>query len=165
MNKIHVLLTAFVLTSLTAFSQTQLPEEKVLEEWLPSAFGDYKLDGVPLTVTSKAEEMPYSMASKNYKKGTATLTVVVFDYAKNKEMLKKYAASWSVTPAENDPQKANITTVEELPAWQAYDEKEKTAQLYVNVKDRYLLYLTGKENSLDFLKSVVKELKPRQLPK
>lgn len=149
--------------SLSSFSQTLTKEEKALEDWLPSSIGEYELDGLPLTVTSKSGEKPYTMSSKVYKKGTSTLTIVIFDYQKDPDLLKKYTASWSAAPVDDDMQKANAVTIEELPGWESYSKKDNGSQVYVNIKGRYLLYLAGK-GSADFLKAVVAELKPRQLP-
>jgi hypothetical protein len=153
-----------VLLSGVSFAQSLTKEEKALEEWLPSSIGEYELDGLPLTVTSKAADKPYSMSSKVYKKGASTLTIVIFDYKKDPDLLKKYTSSWSASPVDDETQTASLVTVEELPSWESFSKKENASQLYVNVKDRYLLYLTGKGNTTSFLKTVVKELKPRQLP-
>lgn len=152
-----------LIISVSGTSQTLTSEEKVLESWLPASIGDYKLDGTPLTVTSKSEDRPYAMSSKVYKTETATLTVVIFDYEASPELLKKYTASWS-TPVDDEIQTAQAATIENFPSWESYNKKDKTPQLYVNVKDRYLLYLSGKGNSLQFLKAVTAELKPQQLP-
>lgn len=104
------------------------------------------------------------MASKVYKKKDATLTIVIFDYEKNPELLKKYTSSWSATPVDDETQTAQAVAVENLPSWESFNKKDNTSQLYVNVNNRYLLYLSGKGNSPDFLKAVAAELKPRQLP-
>jgi hypothetical protein len=101
------------------------------------------------------------MSSRNYKKGAATLTIVIFDYGKDNDVLKKYTDSWASPSPENATQAASV---EEFPAWQSVSTTKDVAELYVNVKDRYLLYLSTKGSSVTFLKAVVKELKPRQLP-
>lgn len=161
----HLYVLFFLLLfSVSTLAQTTENIETTLEQWLPTSIGEYKLDGTPLTVTSKSDNNPYSMASKVYKKKDATLTIVIFDYEKNPELLKKYTSSWSATPVDDETQTAQAVAVENLPSWESFNKKDNTSQLYVNVNNRYLLYLSGKGNSPDFLKAVAAELKPRQLP-
>lgn len=163
--KIAGLYFLMVILSVAAFAQTQTADEKSLEAVLPSSFGEYELDGLPMTITSKAEGKPYVMASKNYKKGESTFTIIIFDYKQSPEQIKKYISSWSAPEVDDENQTIKRTTVDELPAWQSYDKKKKSAQLSVNVKDRYLVMLSGNNQTVDFLKSVAKNLKLRQLPK
>jgi hypothetical protein len=93
------------------------------------------------------------------------LEIVVFDYKAVPELLKKYTTSWEAQTIDDESQKVMATTVEGFKAWESTDKKKKAVQLYVNVKDRYLLFLTGTDSTVEFLKKVVTELKPRQLPK
>jgi hypothetical protein len=150
---------------LPGVAQTLTEEEKALEKILPVSFDDYKLDGLPMTVTSRSEDKPYSMSSKNYKKGTSTISIVIFDYKENPVLLKKYTSSWTGQNVDDEKRAISETKVDDLIAWQSYDKIEKDAQLYVNVNGRYLLYISGDNHSVDFLKSVAKILKLRQLPK
>ena len=155
-----------LLTSLTCeiFSQSLTQEEKALEDWLPASIGEYKLDGAPMTVTSRSGEKPYSMSSKNYKKGSSVLGVIIFDYKNNPDLLKKYTSSWISSPPEDKVKHSAKLTIDELPAWESVDKKENTAQLYINIKDRYLLFLSVSGNSAGFLRTAAKNLKLRELP-
>jgi acid phosphatase class B len=145
------------------FSQTHTQEEKVLEDWLPSSFGEYKLDGSALSVTSKSDQ-PYSMSSKVYKKGSSTLTVVIFDYMRNPELLKKYTSAWPTESYENETEQAEIVKQGDVVTFLTYTRADKVSQLYAKIKDRYLLYISLNENAPQFLKRVEDELKPLQLP-
>lgn len=166
MNLRHLIILSFLLTISTCMlAQTLTEEEKALEKILPASFDDYKLDGLPMTVTSRSEEKPYSMSSKNYKKGNSTISIVIFDYKENPMLLRKYTASWIGQNVDDEKRAISETKVDDLVAWQSYDKIKKDAQLYVNVNDRYLLFISGDNHSVDFLKSVAKLLKLRQLPK
>lgn len=160
----HAIVLVMFSSFLHAYGQTLQKEERALEDWLPTTIGEYKLDGEPLTVTSKLSNKPYSMSSKNYKKGTSVLIVVIFDYKDNPDLLKKSTESWSSIPGGDESKKTNNLTIEDMPAWESTDEKNHTAQLYVNVKGRYLLHLSVTGNTSEFLKTVAKALKLRQLP-
>lgn len=146
-------------------AQSLTEEEKALEQILPASFDDYKLDGLPMTVTSRSEDKPYSMSSKNYKKGSSAISIAIFDYKENPLLLKKYTSSWTDQNVDDEKNAMSETRVEDFAAWQSYDKAAKDAQLYVNVKDRYLLFISGDNHSVDYLKSVAKLLKLRQLPK
>jgi hypothetical protein len=156
----------FLLTILVtiSYAQTLTQEEKALENWLPANIGEYELDGLPMTVTSKSSEKPYSMSSKNYKKGTSVLAIIIFDYKDNPALLKKYTSSWISSAEDESKRSSSKLTVDELPAWESVDKKANTAQLYVNIKDRYLLFLSVTGNSPEFLRSAAKNLKLRELP-
>lgn len=147
------------------FGQSQTEEEKALENILPSSFDDYKPDGVPMTVTSRSEDKPYTMSSKNYKKGTSSISIAIFDYRENPLLLKRYTSSWIGQNVDDEKNAIAETKVDDFVAWQSYDKATKDAQLYVNVKDRYLLFISGDNHSVDYLKSVARLLKLRQLPK
>jgi hypothetical protein len=63
----------FVFMAAFSHAQTLLTEEQQLEKWLPSQVGEYVLDGAPMTITSRVEDKPYIMSSKNFKKERSTL--------------------------------------------------------------------------------------------
>jgi hypothetical protein len=146
-------------------SQSLSTDEQQLERWLPTQIGEYVLDGVPMTVTSRVEDKPYIMSSKNFKKDKSILEIVVFDYKAVPDLLKKYTTSWESQTVDDESQKVSPTVVDGFKAWESTDKKKKAVQLYVNVKDRYLLFLSGTEMAVEYLKKVAIELKPRQLPK
>jgi hypothetical protein len=160
----YFLLLIFALSSGYGVAQSLTKEEKMLEEWLPASIGEYQPDGTPLTVTSKAADKPYTMSSRAYKKGPSTLTIVIFDYKKDPELLKKYTASWPTTPVNDEIQEINSIAIEDFKASETFTKKENSAQLYMNVKDRYLIYLSVAGNTSGFLRSVARQLKPRALP-
>lgn len=160
-----ILILYFVTIANFSFGQTLSAEELQIEKWIPSQIGDYTLDGLPMTTTSRVEDKPYIMSSKNFRKEKSTLEIVVFDYKSVPALLEKYTTSWSAQTIDDDSQKVSAATVDGFKAWESTDKKKRAVQLYVNVKDRYLLFLSGSELSVEFLKKVVVELKPRQLPK
>ena len=151
--------------SYMASGQTQTPEEESLEKILPVSFDEYKRDGVPMTVTSRSEDRPYIMSSQNYKKGNGTISIVIFDYKESPMLLKKYTSSWAAQNVDDEKKKVSQTSVGDFIAWQSFDKVAKDAQLYINVNDRYLLFLSGNNQSIEYLKSVAELLKLRQLPK
>jgi hypothetical protein len=159
------LLFFLLITFCPVLAQSLTEEEKALEKILPVSFDDYKLEGLPMTVTSRSEDKPYTMSSKNYKKGSSTISIVIFDYKESPMLLKKYTSSWIGQNVDDEKRAISETKVDDLVAWQSYDKIAKDAQLYVNVNSRYLLFISGDNHSVDYLKSVAKLMKLRQLPK
>lgn len=156
---------SLLVSSSIAFGQTQTPEEEMLEKILPLSFDEYKRDGVPMTVTSRSDDRAYIMSSQNYKKRNMTVSIVIFDYKESPMLLKKYTSSWEAQNVDDGKMKISQTKVGEFVAWQSFDKVAKGAQLYVNINDRYLLFLSGNNQSIEYLKSVAELLKLRQLPK
>ena len=155
-----------LISAVYTIAQTTDANERELEEWLPSSYREYKAIGQPLTRTVPAEATSfYIMSSKNYERKNSLLEIVIFDYQHAPHLLKKYTSAWAAMSTDDDQQKFSTTAVDGFTAWESTNNAKGTAQLYVNVKDRYLIFLSVTGNSIAFLKNVVVDLKPRQLPK
>lgn len=157
------LLVLALFSTVLVFAQAPTSESKSLENWLPESIAGYKVDGPALYVPSSPQR-PYTMSSKVYKNGASTLTIVVFDYKQSPDLLKKYTVSWPAVPSDSQEQTNEISSKDGLTTFLTVHKMDKICQSYVNVRDRYLLYLTVNELSPELLKAVVSDLQPTKLP-
>lgn len=155
---------SFALLTFNAVAQTQTPEAQALLDWMPASFGELSLDGAPVALTRQAEGKAYSMCSKTYKQDTVTLSIAIFDYKENPEMMTRSTKNWDkATKTDNDLLRAGTTTIGNFQAWESFNKKDRKSELYVNLFGRYLLFLSVNNNTPEYLKEVVKQLRPEKL--
>ena len=123
------------------------------------------MDGIPMTVTSKAEGKSYVMSSRNYRKGEQAFSAMVIDCKNTPALLKKYKDSWSAPESDDENQTIKRTTTQGHPSWQVYDKKKKSSQLSIAVSERFMIIFSGENVSSELFNSAAKSLKFADLPK
>jgi hypothetical protein len=130
---------AFVAISQIGFSQSA-PEAQELIEWLPDQLNEFSIDGQPVGTASSYNGKAYRMALKRYRKDKSTLAITVFDYSNRPEAMD---FSSSIQEKNNSIQKIERLEIQGHKSYTVLNRKDGSAQLYINVGDRYLVFLSS----------------------
>lgn len=142
----------------TAKKTVQAVHFSKLIEFLPAAPSGYTAEE-PQGSSYTIEEGTWSMASRSYKKGdSGRADVSIMDSAYYEVGL--FGAWKGLQKFESTEGYYKTTTVNGFPAFETYSKSSKQYGLYVNVKDRFMVYiivddddkqtLTAIENSINY---------------
>ena len=152
---------------LLAFSQGEKAlHHSELQKYLPSSVAGYAAEGDPEGVTMEMNDMSYSQAQREYRKGNNELNIILVDYREAAAMYMQSTAMWQGNiSVEDDHTKSGTTQVNGYNGWEVYDKDEGSSQLVLGINDRYLVTLSADKMSLESIKSIASSLKLNGLPK
>ena len=136
-----------------------------LKKYLPSSIAGYSAQGDPEGMTMEMNDMSYSQAHRDYRKGDSELNIMLIDYREAAAMYMQSTAMWQGNISmEDDHTKSGTTQVSGYNGWETYDKDDGSSQLMLGINDRYLLTLSGDKMSLESIKSIAGDLKLGGLP-
>ncbi len=159
-----LLLTLFNLCIVTGFAQDKAIHYSELQKYLPSELMGYSHSSDPDGSSFEMNGMSYSTAIQKYGKGDSEMDITIIDYHGALTMYSAASMAWSTGMSfEDADQKAEGTEIDGFKGWQVYDKKDKTTQLMIGVKDRYLVTIET-QGDPQFARSVFSKLSLGKLP-
>lgn len=163
MKKLTFLLL-FVATQ-GVFAQAAITSPEELKNWLPSILVGFTADADSYAAELTQDNVPYFLVAKKYTKGSAVVSVVVFDYRKVSERIQSATNTWAADKKiEEETLYSAHTMVAGCKAQEFVDKKSKTTQLYLYHANRYLITISSGTEDLSFLKTMAENLQPAKLP-
>ncbi len=105
---------------------------------------------------TRVGSITYTMCQRNFASGNRTVQILLFDYKEAPIMYHQAMRKWSVQPVvETDSLTLKPIKHAEHGGWIMYSSSNRISQVFMGVKERYYIMITGNKVDPDLLELVL----------
>ena len=150
----RILICLLLLAGTALHAQDKAVHYKELQKHLPESVSGFVAEGDPSGNMFEMNDMSYSSAVREYKKGDSWLTITIMDYQGAASMYQASTMAWANSMSyEDEEQKAHSVTVDGVNGWFSYNKSNQETLLILGVSGRYLITINITDNSDENLAS------------
>lgn len=120
----------------------------------------------PKALQMKVGTLTYTLCEKNFNDGNRTVKILLFDFKEASIMYTQATRKWNnQLTIESDSLVDRSVIILNCTGWESFNKRNQTSQLFLGIRDRFLLTLTGEKMELGELRKVLDEFSLEEFPK
>jgi hypothetical protein len=131
------------------------PEE--MKKLVPEKIKGYNAESESKSSLIKMGDLRYSLCERKFYKGRQKVKILLFDYKEAPIMYNQAMRRWTTPNVVTDSLVFRNITKNNYTGWETYNRVSSTTQIFIGIKDRYFLMISGENIELGMLQEVLQD--------
>lgn len=120
----------------------------------------------PKALQMKVGTVTYTLCEKNFNDGKRTVKILLFDFKEAAVMYNQATSKWNnQATIESDSIIERAVLIRNCTGWESSNKKNKTAQIFLGIHNRFFLTITGENMELNELQETLEWFPLAEFPK